>query len=161
MRSKCSNRVFSFCGYPSIGIGNKPSCEAIVASTDSGTCRVSPKKCPRQRSVQSWTANPQPVDRSTNCSTCSRSDAVSVKYLRTLVGVAIASYRRKGRGRTSVSVFQCSISTISPRCMLTRIRAALLSFARLVSLSHARPDYYRFGAKGTKARLVFSQNVVE
>jgi hypothetical protein len=46
-----------------------------------------------------------------------------------------------------------------PSHMLTRICAALLPFAGLLYLSHARPDY--LGAKGTKARLVFSQNVVE
>jgi hypothetical protein len=79
----------------SVGIGNTPSCEAIVASTDTGTCRVSPKKCPRQRSVQSWTANPNLLIGLRHCSTCSKSDAVSVKYLRRMSG-SISSGRRSG-----------------------------------------------------------------
>src|SRR6266852_3944974 len=65
-----------------MSIGRRPSCGANTSRTAAGTSRVSGRKWPRQRNVQSCTLKPSLLAGPRQRSTCSRSAIVRLKYLR-------------------------------------------------------------------------------
>jgi hypothetical protein len=84
IRSRCSNRVFSFCGYSSMPIGSKPSCEQMVSRTGAGQVTRVGQEVPSPAESAQLYGEPHLVNGATAASTCSRSASASVKYFRRL-----------------------------------------------------------------------------